>query len=294
MTKRGLVTSLLALALTGCVMLSRTPPSFGTPAAARTYHGLPRPAHVVVVWEENKAFGQIVGNPHAPYINRLARHGALMARAFGVTHPSEPNYLAFFSGSTHGLHDDDCPYRFHGPNLATRLTAAGYSFKLYAEGLPHAGDATCGHGEYARKHNAAADYPGLAAAASVPFRRFPHRFSKLPTVSWVIPDLVHDMHSASVAAGDRWLKKHIGPYVRWARHHDSLLIIAWDEDDYRHHNHIPLILVGPMVRPGRYRQAVSHYSVLRTLEAMYRLKPIGQSARAVPITKIWKTRSGNG
>lgn len=271
-------------------MLSRTPPSFGSPAAARTYRNLPRPAHVVVVWEENKAFSQIIGNPAAPYINRLARHGALMTRAYGVTHPSEPNYLAFFSGSTHHLRDDDCPYRFHGPNLASRLAAAGFSFTLYAEGLPRAGDAVCGHGDYARKHDAAADYPALPAHADEPFSRFPRRYSRLPTVSWVIPDLVHDMHSASIAAGDRWLKRHIGPYVRWAKHHNSLLIVAWDEDNYRHHNHIPLLVVGPMVKPGRYRQVVNHFSVLRTVEAMYGLRPVGESRLAVPITAIWHRR----
>ena len=292
MKPRALLSSLAALALCGCVTVSRTPSTFATPAAARTYRQLPRPAHVVVVWEENKAFSQIIGNPAAPYINRLARHGALMTRAYGVTHPSEPNYLAFFSGTTHGLRDDECPYRFSGPNLATRLATAGDSFTLYAEGLPRAGDVTCGAGRYARKHNAAADYPALPAGDSIPFRRFPRHFARLPTVAWVIPDLRHDMHSASIAAGDRWLKRRIGPYARWARRHYSLLIIAWDEDNYLHHNHIPLILVGPMVRPGRYARPVNHYGVLRTIEAMYGLRPLGRSALAVPLTGIWKQARG--
>lgn len=284
----------LALLLTSCVMISRMPPSFGSPASARTYRDLPHPAHVVVVWEENKAFSQIIVNPKAPYINQLAHQGALMTQAYGVAHPSEPNYLAFFSGSTHGLHDDECPYRFSGPNLAASLAAAGDTFTLYAQGLPSAGYKGCSRGAYVRKHNAVADYPALPKDDTQLFGRFPQHYSNLPTVSWVIPDVDHDMHSASISAGDRWLKRHIRPFVAWARTHDSLLILAWDEDDYAHHNHIPLILVGPMVRPGRYDQVVDHYSVLRTLEAMYGLTPIGQSARAVPLMGIWKSPPGDG
>jgi len=49
---------------------------------------------------ENHEFGSIVGNPSAPYINSLiARYGLATAYS-AMAHPSEPNYLALFSGST--------------------------------------------------------------------------------------------------------------------------------------------------------------------------------------------------
>ena len=60
---------------------------------------IPRPDHVLIVIEENKAFSQIIGNSQAPYINYLAGIGANFTQSFAITHPSEPNYLAFFSGS---------------------------------------------------------------------------------------------------------------------------------------------------------------------------------------------------
>ena len=59
-----------------------------------------KPAHIVIVIEENHGFSQIIGNPRAPYLNRLATAGALFTEAHGVVHPSQPNYLALFSGST--------------------------------------------------------------------------------------------------------------------------------------------------------------------------------------------------
>ena len=36
---------------------------------------LPRPDHIVIVIEENKAYSQIIDNPDAPYINALAKRG---------------------------------------------------------------------------------------------------------------------------------------------------------------------------------------------------------------------------
>ncbi|MDN5939588.1 MAG: alkaline phosphatase family protein [Salinisphaera sp.] len=277
------------IALAGCESSTYVPPSFGSPAAQQTAQGLPRPAHVVILWEENKAFGQIIGNPQAPFINALARRGALLTRAYGVTHPSQPNYLAFFSGTTHGVADDDCSYRFYGPNLASVLDGSGYTFTLYAEDLPHVGYTGCGNNGYARKHNPVADYPGLPATDNRPLRDFPKDFSRLPTVAWIIPGQHHDMHSGTVAEADRWLKRHLGSYITWAQQHNSLLIIAWDEDDDDRNNHIPLIFVGPMVDPGRYDVSVNHYYVLRTLEAMYALPRLGKSAQALPITGIWQT-----
>jgi arylsulfatase A-like enzyme len=42
-------------------------------------------------------------SPHAPYLNKLAARGTSLAQSYGVTHPSQPTYLALFSGSTHGI-----------------------------------------------------------------------------------------------------------------------------------------------------------------------------------------------
>src|SRR6266446_4669534 len=61
--------------------------------------------HVVIVVEENHASGEILGNTQAPYINGLATTGALFTNSFAVDHPSQPNYLALFSGSTQGSTD---------------------------------------------------------------------------------------------------------------------------------------------------------------------------------------------
>ena len=74
-------------------------------AAAASTGGVPRPDHVVVVVMENRSFNEIIGNSRAPYINELARGGALFTQSYAVTHPSQPNYLALFSGVPSGGHE---------------------------------------------------------------------------------------------------------------------------------------------------------------------------------------------
>lgn len=268
---------LFALLLTGVAI--------SAPAQA-----LPRPDHVVIVVEENKAFTQIVASPEAPYINKLAGRGVLFTRSYGVTHPSQPNYLALFSGSTHGISSNACPQDLSADNLASTLVNKGLSFVSYAESMPKAGYTGCIYGAYYRKHNPAANWKNLAAY-NRPFSAFPQDFEKLPTLALVIPDQRNDMHDGSVAQGDAWLAQHIEPYAQWAMSHNSLLIVIWDEDDGSADNRVATLFVGPMVKPGRSDQRIDHYNILRTLEEMFGLEPLGNSAGAKPVDGVWQTNS---
>lgn len=252
---------------------------------------LPRPDHVVVVIEENRGYAQVMDKLRSDsYIHTLIRRGTLFTQSFGVTHPSQPNYLALFSGSTQDIGSNACPNLFDSDNLATALQNARLSFTSYAESLPATGDLSCMAGAYQRKHNPVTNWQGtrLRAEVNKRFADFPRDFAKLPTVSYVIPDQNHDMHDGGFSAADDWLKTHIGPYVEWAFKHNSLLILTWDEDNYLEDNHIVTLLVGPMVRPGESAQRIDHYHVLRTLLDFYGLPPLEASRDAEPIENIWK------
>lgn len=248
---------------------------------------LPRPDHVVIVIEENHAYSQIIGNPAAPWINDWAKRGTLFTQSYGVSHPSEPNYLALFSGSTQGNPADSCPLILSGDNLASMLAGKGLTFATYSESQRRRGELSCDIGAYHRKHNPAANWLDLRHTL-LTFRDFPGDFAKLPTVSLVVPNERNDMHDGSIAAGDVWLKKNIEPYARWALTHNSLLIITWDEDDGDHDNRIATLFVGAMVKPGASAQRITHYGVLRTLEDMYGLRHLNESVYADPITGIWR------
>ena len=303
MPTRRLAAAALLAALLGCVAAcgdggGRAPAAAPPPASAASpatssastgaapSGGLPSPAHVVVVVFENKDAGA-VSPSDAPYLTGLAAQGAAFTDAHGVTHPSQPNYLALFSGSTQGVTDDSCPQSFSGPNLAGQLLAAGRSFTGYSEGLPAPGFTGCRAGGYARKHNPWVDFPALPPSVNQPLSALPHDLARLPTVAFVVPDLCSDMHSCPVATGDAWARAHLSGYVAWARAHDGLLVVTFDEDEGTAANHIPTFLVGPMVRAGTSAQRIDHYDVLRTLEDMYGLAPLGSAATARPLTGIW-------
>lgn len=248
--------------------------------------GLPRPAHTVVVVMENHPFDAVIGSPAAPWVNSLG--GAVMTDWHGVTHPSQGNYVAMFTGSTQGVHNDQCPQNFDAPNLASQLQGAGLSFTGYSEDLPGAGSTVCGANGYARKHNPWVDVTSLGQDVNQPLTRMPNDYASLPTVSFVVPNLCHDTHDCPVRDGDVWLKDTFSGYVDWATTHDSLLVITYDEDDNSSSNHIPTLFVGPMVTPGTSATHGDHYTMLRTLEALYDLPGLGEAASRAPLTDIWQ------
>jgi phosphatidylinositol-3-phosphatase len=261
-------------------------------AATRSGAASVRPAqvpdysHIVVVMEENHSYSQIIGSSQAPYINSLASEGALFTNSHAITHPSEPNYMAITSGSTYGLSSDVCPFTTSKANIGSELIAAKLSYADYSESMPSQGYEGCTNGEYARKHNPAANYTDLPSSVNQTFAQFPSSsaYASLPAVSFVDPNLLDDMHDGTIAAGDSWLKTNLGSYLTWATSHNSLLIVTWDENDGSPGNKIATIFAGAHVKAGKYSERVTHYRVLRTLEQAYGLKALGKSASTTPIT----------
>jgi len=265
-----------------------------TPILANAANGsLPRPQHIVVVIEENRSFKSMKDSPDAQYINDLAATGALMTQSFAITHPSEPNYVALFSGDTQGVTDDSCPHSYTAPDLASALQAAGVSFAVYSESMPNTGYTDCGSkdGLYRRKHNPVPDFTAVPASVNQPFSAFPVKekdLAKLPTVSFVIPNMMDDMHDGTVAQADSWLKAKLANYINWAKHNHSLLILTWDEDDGSQGNQVMTIVVGQGVKPGSYSQHITHYDLLHTLLHMYGAKQIGHAAEGQDLAGMWR------
>jgi acid phosphatase len=249
--------------------------------------GLPRPAHVVIAVEENHSYAELLDARAAPFLASLAARGSVLTQSYAVAHPSQPNYLAMFSGSTQHVTGDSCPQSFTSGNLGRSLLDAGDTFVGYSEDQPTVGYSGCSSGSYARKHNPWSDFTDLPTSANQPLTAFPTDFATLPTVSFVIPNEAHDMHSGTIADGDTWLRQHLQAYAAWAALHDSLLVVTADEDDYGSANRILTLLYGAHVRAGTSAQRVDHYSLLRTLEDMYGLPRLGLSAGAQPISGVW-------
>jgi phosphatidylinositol-3-phosphatase len=278
----------------------------------------PKYSHIVIVIEENKDYKQIIGNKAAPYINNvLVKEGANLTRMYAEEHFSEGNYFWLLSGNSQDIgHFDVIPsklnnkkYPFTSCNLGEQLIKNGYTFKGYSEDLPSIGSTVDHKDHYARKHIpwiSFANIPNTKNAetsSNLQFKQFPKDFNKLPTVSFVIPSLIHDMHDGkppkSSEEGDKWLKENLNSYYQWAKSHNSLLVITFDENSDKTHysgytdpasknhdirNRIPTIIAGAHIKHGSYTEGkgVTHVNLLRTIEAMYGLNKCGfQQANAL-------------
>ncbi len=274
--------------------------------------------HIVIVMEENKDYDEVIGNKAAPYINSLKKESANLTQMYALEHASEGNYFWLFSGSNQNVGFEDVipnkknneNYPFKASNLAQQLIKTGYSFKGYSESLPSIGDTVSRSGYYARKHVPWISFGNIPngktekTSVNLQFKQFPKDYNKLPTVSFVIPNLIHDMHNprtweVAVKNGDTWLKENLDGYYRWAKKHNSLLIITFDENHdksgYRGltdpsssnsdiKNRIPTIFAGAHIIPGDYPEGkgVTLVNLLRTIESMYGLSKSGhQQANAL-------------
>ena len=152
------------------------------------------PSHIVVVTPENENFGDIVGNTaEAPFLNQLISEGMLFTNYFDMMHPSQPNYLALFSGSTQGAVLNNVPSQYPAsvPTLASALAAKGYTFGGHAET-----GADPQRTPWLDFANSAADAYNFGA-----FPQTAAGFANLPTVSYITPNDADNMTPISDAGG---------------------------------------------------------------------------------------------
>ena len=260
------------------------------------YAQLPKPDHIVIVIEENQSYKQVIDSSAAPYIYSLANgtYGANFTQSYAETHPSQPNYIWLFSGDNQGVTNDNLPsgLPFTTANLGAELLQNGYTFIGYSEDLPSVGFNGATSGKYARKHNPWANWQdsptnGIPSSLNISFSDFPADFTKLPTISFVMPNLQNDMHDGTITQADTWLKNNLDNYIQWAKTHNSLFILTEDEDDGSSNNRIPTVIVGQAVKAGSYSENINHVNVLRTLEDMYGLSYAGSSDTAAAFIDCW-------
>jgi hypothetical protein len=84
--------------------------------------GIPHLDHVFVIMMENHGYSQILNNPNAPRINRLAKSANSATNYFAIAHPSLTNYLEVVGGSNFGVHTDNYP-DWHNPSCTTNLAS---------------------------------------------------------------------------------------------------------------------------------------------------------------------------
>ena len=245
----------------------------GTVAAGASLHG---DSHVqldrvFVIVLENHSRGSVIGDPNAPYLTSLARQYGEAADYYGVTHPSEPNYVAMISGSNWWTNTDDPANRFDHTNLVDDLAAAHITWGAYMQALPAADPLadywpSSSNPLYASKHDPFALFTDIrsdpARLADIkPYTALAGDLNspRAPRFVFITPDQCNDMHGGVYTAvagypetpcpyntvnddpADVALKHNADAFVRGAvgtimssrawTAHSAIFIVA-DEGDY--------------------------------------------------------------
>lgn len=238
-------------------------PQFTRASAAPSF------SHIYVIMEENTSYDAIVGNTaDAPYINSLINTYGFAANYYGVTHSSEPNYIASIAGDFFGLHTDDPTFRSDATNIVDQLESKGLTWATYQQGLPAVGSTVdqypaTGSGLYVRKHNPFMLFNDVLNSPSrlanvKPMDNLATDLAtgKAPNYAFIVPDECHDMHGVSppsataygmpwcgypanfviphktVQAADSYLKYLVTTIMSspaWTS--DSVIVVTWDENE---------------------------------------------------------------
>jgi hypothetical protein len=258
----------------------------------------------MIIAEENHGFGELVGNSHAPYLNRLAT-GFGIATDYDAGYPAEcpslASYILLTSGSTEGICDDRDPssHPLTTDNVFRQVGESGRQWRNYAGAAP-GNCVLTGHGRYLVRHVPATYYRDVRDDCrrwTVPLGdsgagalHDDVAAGSLPAYAFVSPDACDDMHGGSgcpddlIATGDRWLQTWLpqimaGPDYRAGR---LTVIITWDEGTSTS-NHILTVVVAPTDRHVTARQSLTHCSTLRFTEEQLSLPLLGCAAAATSL-----------
>lgn len=215
--------------------------------------------HIFVIMMENTGFDSLIGNANAPFINAAAAQFGLARNYFGVTHPSQPNYIAATSGGLNGIVDDN-DHTINVPNIVDQLeghhkTWTAYMQSIFADGNTDKLAHSAGNQLYERKHNPFVSYQDVQTnparlANIVDLSQLDTDLASghVPNYAWISPDQCHDMHGRAstpadpcdfsneqqlIATGDAFLAQTVGAIMHSRIWNDeSAILITWDESDF--------------------------------------------------------------
>ena len=221
-----------------------------------------------------------------PFLGSLAAGGALLRNYHEVADASQPNRIALVSGNTWGV-ADDTPVTLDVHHLGDLLDASRIDWKVYADDYPGGcflGDfaADGDDGWYLRAHVPFLELTDVQTTAScsriVPGWTFDP--AALPQFAMYIPDTIDDGHDHGIAAADAFLQSRFALLFS----DPGLLFIVVSA------NPAFCIMSGAGIRPGSVSDVwYDHYSLLRTIETIFRTGTLHQMDDAATIVAdVWK------
>jgi acid phosphatase len=254
--------------------------------------GTPSPIqHVAIVVFENQNYLDVIGSNAMPHLNDLIQANALATEFYANVHPSIGNYFMMTTGQMVNR-DDSFPGTFDGDNVATALSAAAKTWRVYAESLPAVGYIDGDKYPYIKHHNPFVYFTNVRNDPSqheniVPLPQLVSDINSkaLPNYLFVVPNNLHNGHDCPsggsnctlfdrLNAADTWLQVNLGPLLSDSEFaNDGVLIVTFDEsatDNTNGGGRVATILAGSRVKSGFQSSATYQFpSLLRfTLKAL--------------------------
>ena len=276
--------------------------------------------HVILIVLENQDAATVI---RIPYMDSLAKRGALFRNYHAVAHPSYPNYLAMIAGRTfidtesvarpdpvaYSRRDfGDAQLLINAPSVIDGLEAQHTTWDAFAEDYPILDqsptrcDFTSRSGLYVRKH-----FPFLSFKG---FHDHPEWCAHVRNLKWfrpdslagytfIAPNLIHDGHDAPLSSAVTWLRGFLEPLLSNPAVMDStLIVVTFDESastvrqsvlGAKRPNVVYTVFLGNMVKAGTVSDVpFNHYNLLRTIESNFGLSPSLLPSGVAPIDGIWR------
>src|SRR5580704_7587665 len=215
--------------------------------------------HVFIIMLENHAADHVIGDPAAPFITSLANTYGQATDYFGVTHTSEPNYIAATSGNNWWVNNDNGwypttsnnfgPNQYAHTNIVDELQAAHIPWDAYMQAMPSAGYLpdfwpSSSNALYASKHNPFILYNDVRdnTARTAHIKPYTDMAADLngpnpPRYVWISPDECSNMHggiyTAVKAKADAFVKGAVQTIMSsraWTG--NSVIFVVADETDF--------------------------------------------------------------
>jgi hypothetical protein len=233
-----------------------------------------------------------------PFFTSLEKESAVLTNSYGITHPSQPNYIGLVSGDVQGVTTND-EVEVEAQHIGDLLKAKGKTWKAYAEDYPGNCFLDKSNAFYVKRHVPFLSFVNVAESPTECAKVVPSgeldkdvQAGTLPDYSLYIPNNLNNGHDTSVLYADQWLSQRFGPLIKNKAFMDgTLLVITFDESGGGNSNQIHTLLYGAGVKAGTTSsQCYDHYSLLASIEKIFNLGTLNKrDSFAKIIDGIWKT-----
>ncbi|KOS18495.1 putative acid phosphatase [Escovopsis weberi] len=274
---------------------------------------------ILMIMFENTDLSVAISDPNFAH---YADQGVLLTNHYGLTHPSQPNYIAAVMGDHFGCNSDDM--LFVHENISTivdLLEDAGISWSSYEEDLPFSGaegfkyDSLVTKGSSDVRKHAAAKLANSVAGSEErlsyiknisfvdPEMSIFHQEladNLLPQWMWMTPNLTSDAHDSNITVAGNWLRNFIDNVLEKDEHFmdRTVIFITFDENVTQDKgNQVLGVLYGDAI-PEKYRGTkddayFDHYSMLASVTANWNLPTLGRNDVGANVWRFVADQTGD-